>query len=78
MKSTTLSDLLDEVINQEPGNARSAVISKTTKLADAYLSLVDSDPDFALIDDNEFYQTGLKSFIKDVLIRISNELQPLT
>jgi hypothetical protein len=71
----TLSDVLDEVINQPPGTARAAVIAKATKLTDAYQRLVESDPDFALIDDNEFYQTGLKSMTRAVLVRISSELQ---
>jgi hypothetical protein len=73
----TLADMIDEIINQESGNARAAVISKTTKLTDAYLSLVESDPDFALIDDNEFYPTGVKSLTQGVLERISAELRPL-
>lgn len=74
----TLADLLDEVISAAPGQKRAHAQAQAVAVANAYRTLIESDPDISLIDQNEFYPTGIQKIALDALSSVSKELRAAT
>ena len=70
----SLIDMVDNVINADPGaprvKAQQAAISKADELS----KYVSSDPDFALVDQNEYMPTNIKALTLSSLGVIRKEL----
>jgi hypothetical protein len=69
-----LADFIDDVINATPGPAWLAAQRLAVAKADELIRFVSSDPDFTLIDQNEYMATNVKSLTLAGLGGIRREL----
>ena len=70
----TIADMIDDIINAEPGSAREGMQRRAIRKADDLADFIESDPDFALVETNEFYAPKLKATALGALTTIRKEL----
>jgi hypothetical protein len=70
----SLLDMVDNVINADPGAPRVKAQQAAIGKADELSKFVSSDPDFALVDQNEYMPTNIKALTLSSLGVIRKEL----
>jgi hypothetical protein len=70
----TMADMIDDIINAEPGAKREAAQRPAVGKARELTDFVNADEDFALIDANEYHSTQLRATTLGALSTISKEL----
>jgi hypothetical protein len=70
----SLIDMVDNVINADPGAPRVKAQQAAIGNADELSKYVSSDPDFALVDQNEYLPTNIKALTLSSLGVIRKDL----
>lgn len=70
----SLLDYVDAVLNADPGPPRVKAQQAAIAKADEFAKYVNGDPDFALVDQNEYLPTNIKALTLNSLSAIRKEL----
>lgn len=70
----TLGEIMDDIINAQPGPERARIQKLAIAQADALTSFVSSDPEFLMADSNEYGSIGIRSLVLDALKRARDAL----